>query len=227
MAQQFQGITYTVDIVMCIDVTGSMGAHIDRVKKNALNFHNDVIRSCTEKGKKISNLRVKVIAFRDYHAEDVEPMKISPFFDLPGEEEQLKVFVSPLTAEGGGDEPECALEALSYALQSDWAKEGTKRRQVVVMFTDTSAHPLEYTGKKGNYPSGLPSSIGELFSQWQGQSPLVHSSYKRLILFAPDCEPWTWISAHWDNTIHHPAQAGMGLSDTDYEVILDVIQNSI
>ena len=34
-----QGFNYAVDLVMCIDVTGSMSGIIDTVKKNALTFY--------------------------------------------------------------------------------------------------------------------------------------------------------------------------------------------
>jgi Mg-chelatase subunit ChlD len=33
-----QGIKYSVDIVLCIDATGSMSSIIDRVKSNVLKF---------------------------------------------------------------------------------------------------------------------------------------------------------------------------------------------
>ena len=37
-----RGLSYAVDIVFCIDVTGSMTPIIDQVKANALRFYDDV-----------------------------------------------------------------------------------------------------------------------------------------------------------------------------------------
>ena len=39
-------LKYNVDIVMCIDATGSMNGILDTVKSNALNFYGDLINSC-------------------------------------------------------------------------------------------------------------------------------------------------------------------------------------
>ena len=49
-----QGLKYNVDIVMCIDCTGSMGDLLDTVKNNALKFYPDLHARCDEKGKEIS-----------------------------------------------------------------------------------------------------------------------------------------------------------------------------
>ena len=58
-----QGLKYNVDIVMCIDCTGSMGDLLDTVKNNALKFYPDLKARCDEKGKEISELRIRAIAF--------------------------------------------------------------------------------------------------------------------------------------------------------------------
>ena len=58
-----RGLSYAVDIVFCIDVTGSMTPIIDAVKANALGFYDDVQANLTAKGKNVEQLRVRVIAF--------------------------------------------------------------------------------------------------------------------------------------------------------------------
>ena len=57
---------YNVDIAMCIDATGSMRHVLDFVKENALNLYKDVAAEMEKKHKTIDQLRVRVIAFRDY-----------------------------------------------------------------------------------------------------------------------------------------------------------------
>lgn len=55
----------------------------------------------------------------------------------------------------------------------------------------------------------------------------MRKSAKRLVIFAPDASAWTEIGMNWTNTIHHPAKAGSGLEEVDYETILSTIVNSI
>jgi hypothetical protein len=57
-----RGLSYAVDIVFCIDVTGSMTPIIDQVKANALRFYDDVQSNLTAKSKNVDQLRVRVIA---------------------------------------------------------------------------------------------------------------------------------------------------------------------
>ena len=62
---------------------------------------------------------------------------------------------------------------------------------------------------------------------WEDPQGPLGSSSKRLILFAPDGPGWSDISAVWENVVHHPSQAGSGLSDIDYGTIIDSIGNSV
>src|SRR5690349_16824340 len=64
-----RGLSYAVDIVFCIDVTGSMTPILDAVKANALRFYQDVQSNLTAKGKNVDELRVRVVAFRDLAAD--------------------------------------------------------------------------------------------------------------------------------------------------------------
>ena len=67
------GGDYSVDVVMCIDATGSMAPIIDEVKANALSLYEQFLDAMELQGKMVSELRVKIIAFRDYIC-DAEPM---------------------------------------------------------------------------------------------------------------------------------------------------------
>ena len=121
-----QGIgDYCVDIVMCIDGTGSMSPIIDEVKNNAMTFYQKFVDAMEENDKDVSELRIKVIVFRDYIC-DSEPMRESEFFELPRQNAEFRSFVSSIEACGGGDAPENALEAISLALKSDWTTSGSK-----------------------------------------------------------------------------------------------------
>jgi hypothetical protein len=222
-----QGLHYNVDIVMCIDATGSMSPIIERVKENALRFYDDLMETMQQKGKVIDTLRVRVIAFRDFYFDKEKALEMSPFFVLPQEQNQFKAFVDSIVADGGGDEPENGLEALAMAIRSEWNKEGDKRRQIVIVWTDASTHPLElHAGAKPQaYPAGMPADFDELTDWWEGQ--YMSRAAKRLIIYSPDAYAWTDIANHWENTIHYPSKAGEGLSEVDYQTILDAIANSV
>ena len=222
-----QGIKYNVDIVLCIDATGSMSGIIDKVKAGALKFKDDLAHSMEEKDKSMDSLRVKVIPYRDYYADGDKAMSESPFFALPSDNETFAAYVNGIKAEGGGDEPENGLEALALAMNSDWVK-GDKYRQVIVVWTDASAHPLEKNkgSKPSNYPAKIPGDFNDLTDLWEGQGPM-NASAKRLIIYSPDAYPWTDISTHWENTIHYASKAGEGMSEVDYSSIIDAVANSI
>lgn len=225
-----QGLNYNVDIVMCIDCTGSMGDLLESVKANALKFYPDLKEACAKKDKEISELRIKVVAFRDFNADRDNALETTDFFSIPAQEDEFKRFIGHLTPRGGGDEPENGLEALALAMKSDWTTGGDKRRHVIVVWTDASTHPLENPITKNDYyPQDMPKNLDELTNWWEDeQSGIMPSrTAKRLVIFAPDASSWTDIGLNWGNTIHHPAKAGLGLSDVDYETILATIANSI
>jgi hypothetical protein len=222
-----QGLKYTVDIVMCIDATGSMAPIIAKVKANALRFYDDLMQVMTLKGKTIDNLRVKVIAFRDYYYDGEYSLEESAFFNLPGEKDNFKKFVDKIIAEGGGEEPESGLEAVALAIKSKWNTSGDKKRQIIVVWTDASVHPLEAfeNNKPDNYPTNIPSNFDELTDLWDGQ--YMSRAAKRLIIYSPDAYAWTDMANHWENTIQYPSKAGEGLSEIDYQTILDAIASSV
>lgn len=222
-----RGLSYAVDIVFCVDVTGSMTPILDQVKANALRFYSDVQSNLTAKGKTIDELRVRVVAFRDIVADGDAALQESPFFALPAEEKGFSGFVNGLAAEGGGDAPESGLEAVALAMTSPWTTRGDRRRQVIVVWTDQPAHPLDASTLPPALAGRVPADFSALTDLWEDPQGPLGSSSKRLILFAPDGPGWSDISAVWENVVHHPSQAGGGLSDIDYGTIIDSIGNSV
>ncbi len=215
---------YNVDIVFVIDGTGSMGPVIGEVKNKAIRFYEDLKSVMEEQGRTIDSLRIKVVVFRDYYCDSPDVcMKQSKFFNLPAESENFRNFVSEIEAGGGGDAPETSLEALKYAIDSDWS-DGRKGRHVVVLFTDTSAHPLDKEPKPYHYPENMPRDLTELMILWEQD---MNMEAKRLLIFAPEVYPWYEISEEWQQCIFVPSKAGEGLGDKDWDSIIQVIANSI
>ena len=222
-----RGLSYAVDIVFCVDVTGSMTPILDQVKANALRFFGDVQSNLTAKGKTIDELRVRVVAFRDIVADGEAALQESPFFELPAEETGFSGFVNGLVAEGGGDAPESGLEAVALAMTSPWTTRGDRRRQVIVVWTDQPAHSLDASAVPPALAGRVPADFSALTDVWEDPQGPLGSSSKRLIVFAPDGPGWSDISGVWENVVHHPSQAGGGLSDVDYGTIIDSIGNSV
>jgi len=222
-------LTYNVDMVFCIDCTGSMDNIINIVKDNALRFYGDVTGVMEQKNKHITQLRVRVIAFRDYKADGKDAMLVTDFFTLPRDEALFEQCVRSLEADGGGDDPEDGLEALAYAIKSDWDTSGMKKRQVIVVWTDAETHEIGFGSVSPYYPQGMARSIQELSEWWgsAGQPGFVDNNSKRLLLFTPDAPDWSVISRNWNNVLHFPSEAGNGLQEIDYEEIINVISNSI
>lgn len=223
-------MTYNVDLVMCIDCTGSMGKLIGMVKNNALAFYHDVMTKLEEKKKHVDQLRVRVVAFRDYVADGEEAMLTTDFFTLPEQSGDFEACVKGLVADGGGDDPEDGLEALAYAIKSDWDKTGIKRRHIIVVWTDAPTHQIGYAADKcSSYPNGMAKSFDELTAWWGDvqNKGFIGSREKRLVLFAPDAPGWSTISEEWDNVLHFPSKAGQGLEEVTYDAILDAIGNTI
>ena len=231
---------YNVDLVFCIDCTESMDNILNIIKSRALSFYSDIQTVMQAKGKRIDLLRARVVAFRDYDAYDLEkkrgakgnyPMLVSDFFTLPGEADKLEISVKSLYPIGGGDEAEDGLEALAYAIRSDWNHApGAKARHVIVLWTDAEPHDLGTGRNSSLYPRGMAENMSELTFWWgntKAAGYMEDQAAKRLILFAPEGDNWSFIAANWDNVIHFPSKAGDGLRDVDYETILACIANTI
>lgn len=230
-------MTYNVDLVFCIDATGSMASLIDTVKNNALNFYGDLIRTMQAKNKVIQQVRVRVITFRDYLEDGEDAMRTSDFFILPDQAEELKECLSYVEADGGGDIPEDGLEALAYAIRSDWDTTGVKRRHVIALWTDAPAHPLGFGKASPDYPENMAKDFDEL-TEWWGDAQ--HGGYmdryaKRLVMFAPRFDDdkektpsaWDRISREWEQTIFSSVDLSKGMTEVGYETILNAMANTI
>ncbi|MCS0600713.1 VWA domain-containing protein [Streptomyces sp. LP11] len=230
--EQYQGnLQYAVDIVLCIDATGSMFPVLDSVKSSALQFHDRLNDEMAKKGKAISQLRLKVIAFRDFGDDPSTAIQQTGFLRLPDQSKDFEGFVRGIDASGGGDIPESGLEALALAINSPWEQGLDRRRHVIVMFTDAPAHPLGTHASAPSYPAGIPGSLDDLFEQWgyaRSQTSVMEQSAKRLVLFAPDQAPWSDpIAEEWDLTLHFASKAGEGLEEFEMDEIIETIANSL
>lgn len=223
-------LKYNVDIAFCIDATMSMYKILDKVKDGVLNFYTDLVRAMEAKGKHVDNLRARVIAFRDYTYDHEDAMMVTDFFSLPQQSQQFAQCIRSIVPKGGGDDPEDALEALAYAIRSDWFQSSsTMKRQIIVMWTDAAPHPIGYGQPSKDYPAGMPKTLAELSGWWGAKNApgYMDNRAKRLLLYAPDDPTWNSIIDSWNNSIYFPSKAGEGLQEFEYNQIIDVIAGSI
>ena len=203
----------SVDIILCIDLSKSMFPCINTIKHITHTFWPQLKERLERASKRVDKVRVKVLGFRDFEADGDQALVESKFFevsdDVLGEDKEFEDFVKGLYPDGGGDEPENALEALALALKSDWTKEGLKRH-IVVMFTDASAHKLEDADTSNPYyPADMPSTFDELGELWHEHMQKV----KRMIIFAPEAYPWPLLHSEWEQVVYKPSAAtDMGLA---------------
>lgn len=232
------GAQTNVDLVFVIDATASMTPIIETVKSFALSFHEKVVEGLMKANRSINQMRVKVIVFRDYYCDGDLAMEESEFFYLPEENERFRECVNRIQAKGGGDIPESALEALALAMRSDWVKEGTSKRHAIVLFTDAPAHPLEKQkdGIPYNYPQNMFQTFDELMEAWGiGQGCLNHGgnnfrmdkNARRLILFAPEVEPWVEIQEYFEQCFITSIKPDHGGAELNMDMVINTISKSI
>ncbi len=226
------GQAYYVDIAMLIDATGSMAPIIGEVKNNALAFCTKFHEAMKANGKNVEELRIKVIPFRDFECDGDQSLDDSGFFVLPQQNEEFRRYVDDISAKGGGDEPESALEAIAAAMRSDWTKKGGKRRHVILVFTDASAVPLQEPSRTANpsYPADMPRDLAQLGDMWcsadQETDGMPDPNYARMVLFAPNVQPWCDMQV-WNNVWTSFSMAGTGLQEVDIDMAIQLLVNSV
>ena len=212
-------MTTAIDIALCVDATGGMAPWFELLKSNVSRFHRDFVQLVACQGKRLDRVRIRVILFRDLHEDQKEAITQSPFFTLPEHNLGLEAFLASTQAHGGGDEPESGLEALAIAMRSPWSQWGDRKRHIIVLFTDASAHRLEDASARRpvGYPRGLPRSWAQLTEEWDKMS-----ASKRLLLWAPDLYPWSRMS-DWEDVYRIVARPGHGLIELDYRSVVETI----
>ena len=225
------GTNRNIDMVFCIDGTGSMAPFIDTIKRNARRFREEFISAMTDLGSDIDALRIKFIVFRDYECDRDEAMLESRFFELPADEPEYEEYLTGITVMGGGDLPENGLEALYLAMKSDFVATGSKDRQVIVIFSDADALDLRDPRRTGNpiYPSDMVDMDG-LLTAWacaaQDSSIKLRERQKRLVIFCPAGTKYQDLVTKMNRSVYEPVKYEDGLADIDFKEIIKIIAAS-
>ena len=220
-----------VDIVFCIDATGSMYPIIGQIKNNAKRLYEDVMNRMLTTGIDVEQFRVRTIAFRDYGdpGDPAQHMVESDFYELPTDNDLFQDNMDSIVASGGGDLPENGLEALYLAMKSDFVQ-GPKDRQVIVLFTDADALPLGERASAPDYPEGMADEA-QFINAWNCavQDPAIKlvPRAKRMIFFAPAGSQYERLSSLLPKVVFQAVADGDGLDGMDFTAIVDIICNSL
>ncbi|MBQ4443906.1 MAG: VWA domain-containing protein [Clostridia bacterium] len=228
-----------VDIVFCLDGTGSMSPCLDMVKQNAQKFYQDLLEKLTlEYNSSVDDICIKVIVFRDYLDDGDHAMIESEWFDMTaGDTDKYEAFLKGIVAEGGGVSlEENGLEALYYAMATDWNARNPKDRQVIVLFTDADALDLMDAQRKGlpNYPQNMVDRDG-LVSMWEcilppfmAQGDLkLQKKCKRLVMYAPAGTKYEDLAKDLNRSQFIPVDLSAGLGDLNFDDVIRIIASSI
>ena len=219
-------LKYNIDIVFCIDATQSMCKFLDKIREHALNFPQDLADTMERKGKPVNQLRARVVTFRDYVYDKEKAMLVTDFFNLPQQSVNFSACIQSIVPEGGGDDPEDALEALAYAIRSDWnTQQDMRHRQIIILWTDAEPHELGFGSQSEFYPRGMAKTIDELSAWWgaPGVPGYMDERSKRLVIYAPECPGWNLITQSWNNSLFYPSEAGAGLDEHGYQAIVNAL----
>ena len=119
-----------VEVVFCLDTTGSMGGLIEGAKQKIWSICNQIAS-----GKPTPDLKVGLVAYRD-RKRRLRHQGLRPDDDLDDVHENLKKF----KADGGGDTPEAVNQALNEAVNKiKWSKD-KKTLRIIFLVGDAPPH---------------------------------------------------------------------------------------
>jgi von Willebrand factor type A domain len=119
-----------VEVVFCLDTTGSMGGLIDGAKKKIWDICNQIAS-----GKPTPDLKVGLVAYRD-RGDDY----ITKIFDLTSDLDSIHTELKKFSANGGGDEPESVNQALDDAVNKIKWSEDKKTLRIIFLVGDAPPH---------------------------------------------------------------------------------------
>ena len=166
-----------VDIVVLLDVTGSMQECIDAVKGSVATFIGSLSSTDANNEAPIKDWRMKIVGYRDHQVSESNWFVDNPFVrDVTAVQAQLSA--ANMQASGGGDEPESLLDSL-YKIANmgeagvqdgdepgKWRARGSSAR-AVIFFTDaTFKTPM-------TIPEAPGAGVGDVITALTGNKIIV------------------------------------------------------
>jgi hypothetical protein len=181
------------DIVFLIDVSGSMAACIDALRRNIEVFIDSLNRGDANNAAPVKDWRGKVVGYRDIEHDQADGLPWITDHPFVRDTAALKAQLGTLQAAGGGDEPESLLDALYKVASVEAMPKGSQTEdplkwryrsdaaRVVIVFTDA---PFKET-------MSLPEAKG---GSLQDVANVIMGNRIILSLFAPNFEGYDRLS---------------------------------
>ena len=129
-------MTELMDVVFCVDATGSMGSTIEAAKKKCISIAEKV-----KENNQDMNIQYGAVFYRD----PVDSRSdTNEFFRLSENVEELQNWISTQNATGGGDMPEDWVGAFRLVLNDVGLRENSIK--LVIVFADAPAHGKVFCG---------------------------------------------------------------------------------
>jgi len=173
-----------VDIVILLDVTGSMQECIDAVKGSISTFINSLSAKDANNDAPIKDWRMKICGYRDHQYNESNWFVDNPFVrDVAAVQAQLSA--ANMQAGGGGDEPESLLDAIYKLAKMDqagvqdgedmnkWRARGAAAR-TIIFFTDATF----------KIPMTIPEAVGG------GVGDVITAIMSNRIILCGFCPEW-------------------------------------
>ena len=160
----------SLDLVFCMDCTGSMGPYIVKAKESI----ESIVTNIVEKSG-CNDVLFGLVAYRDHPPQD--KTFITKKFNFTNKLETMQSYLNELVASGGGDGPEALTSALFEIKNMEWREETTK---IVIVITDAPPHGL------GEYGDGF------LNGDPDGHDPIIITkdlAKKGITIYSVGCEP--------------------------------------
>jgi Mg-chelatase subunit ChlD len=119
-----------VEVVFCLDTTGSMGGLIEGAKQKIWSISNQIAN-----GKPVPELKIGLVAFRDRGDEYVTRV-----FDLSDDLDAIHGHLKTFVAAGGGDTPESVNQALDDAVNKVKWSTDNKTLRIIFLVGDAPPH---------------------------------------------------------------------------------------
>lgn len=170
-----------VEVVFCLDTTGSMGGLISAAKQKIWAICNQIAS-----GNPTPRVKVGMVAYRD-RSDDF----VTKVFDLTEDLDSIYSDLMGFQARGGGDFPESVNQALDEAVEKiSWSKD-PKTLKIIFLVGDASPH-MNYNEKK--YPEICQVAVkrgiiintvqcgnnGDTRGHWQKICHLAEGSYVQI-----------------------------------------------
>jgi len=148
-----------LDLVFCIDTTGSMMPFIKSIKELMRKIIRDAENFVKQYEKSKSIFKIAIVAYRDHEDEKEKDSYLTKTLDFTDGKSARK-FLSSMIAKGGFDKSEAVLDGLNEVVNLKWREDSYK---FLIHFLDGPPHGLEYVYNKSDtkYEDGCPCKIAE------------------------------------------------------------------